>query len=41
MTKPPESCHDFDVRSEQCRACDSWGECALKNPDQFKGARRK
>jgi len=41
VTKPPENCRDFDVKSERCKNCDKWGDCAFRNPAQFKAGGKK
>ena len=27
---------DFDFRSQKCKDCNKWGECAFNHPEQFK-----
>lgn len=39
--KAPENCHNFDAKSDRCKGCDGWGECAIRNPAQFKVGGRK
>ena len=35
MTKAPENCNDFDSKSQICKGCDKWGDCAMHNMAQF------
>lgn len=35
MNKLCEDYRNFDVRSQRCKGCPGWGDCAMHNMDQF------